>query len=152
MTPMTWALSSVAVASVEGADADVDAETEDAGIGTVEEAGDVLITSESVSVLADEVVTATPMGRASWRKVTSREENIPMVKWCTIPDKLKKRWRAEMRWVILGRWNRAIARSRAWFICARSQLPRRADTFNGSCSWYTERSRYPSWSESLDAQ
>ena len=85
MTPMTWALSSVAVASVEGADEDVDAETEDAGIGTVEEAGDVLITSESVSVLADEVVTATPMGRGSWRKVTSREENIPMVSGVLYP-------------------------------------------------------------------
>ena len=104
--PMTWALSSVAVASVEGADeADEDAvaeaETEDAGMGTVEEAGDALVTSESASVLEDDAATA-PRTRASWRKVTRREENISMVKWCTKPDNPKERWRAEMGWVILG--------------------------------------------------
>ena len=153
-TPITWALSSVAVASVEGADeetdedADAETETEDAGMGTVEKAGGVLVTSESVLVLADEAATA-PRTRASWRKATSREEDISMVKWYTEPDKPKKRWRAEVGRV-LGRWNGAITRSRAWFICARS--PQRADTLNGSRCRCAKHSHYCSCSESLDAQ
>ena len=66
-------MSIVTVARVDGADKDIDEDSDGdtaAGVGTAAEAGEVL---------ADDAVTAQ-MRRASWRKGMCRGENISRVK------------------------------------------------------------------------